>query len=126
LKLVADESVDRPIVERLRRDGHSVESIAERSPGVDDQQVLKLSVESQAVLLTADRDFGEMVIRHGLASTGIVLVRLSGLRAEQKAELVAVAIAAHGDTLLDSFAVISPGAVRIRQGAMRREPEPDE
>jgi len=48
------------------------------------------------------------------------------LSAEQKAELVAVAIAAHGDALLDSFAVISPGAVRVRQGVMRREPEPDE
>ena len=126
MKLVADESVDGPIVERLRRDGHSVESIAERSPGVDDQQVLNLSVGSRAVLLTADRDFGEMVIRHGLASAGVVLVRLSGLSAEQKAETVAVAIAAHGDALLDSFAVISPGTVRVRQGAMRREPEPDE
>jgi len=63
VNLVADESVDRPIVERLRRDGHTVESIAERSPGVDDHQVLELSVRLKAVLLTADRDFGEMVIR---------------------------------------------------------------
>jgi len=54
-----------------------------------------------------------------LANAGVVLVRLSGLRAEQKADVVATAIAAHGDALLDSLAVISPGAVRIRQGALR-------
>jgi hypothetical protein len=55
------------------------------------------------------------------------LIRLSGLSAEQKAEAVAAAVAAHGEALQQSFAVISPGTVRIRRGAMRqRKPEPQE
>lgn len=124
MNLVADESVDGPVIARLRRDGHLVESISERSPGVDDQAVLDLSVSLRAVLLTADRDFGEMVIRQGLVSSGVVLLRLAGLHAAQKADVVSAAFAAHGDALVDSFAVITPGAVRIRTAS--RGPVADE
>ena len=112
---VADESVDRPIYERLRRDGHSVEAIAERSPGVEDPAVLALATRLDAVLVTADTDFGELVFRQGQASAGVLLVRVPGLTAQQKAELVAAAIQAHGDELIGAFSVVSPGAVRIRR-----------
>jgi predicted nuclease of predicted toxin-antitoxin system len=118
VNFVADESVDRPIYERLRRDGHTVLAIAERSPGATDPQVLERSVQLKAVLLTADTDFGELVFRQGQASAGVLLVRLSGLTAEQKAEVVASAVAAHGAELPESFSVVSPGTVRIR-----REPQ---
>ena len=114
MTFVADESVDRPIVERLRRDGHSVVAVAERSPGAADPWVLELSNQKGAILVTADTDFGELVFRLGQATAGVLLVRLSGLSSEQKAEVVAAAVLAHGDELPESFAVVSPGVVRIR------------
>jgi len=61
MNLVADESLDRQIVERLRRDGHSVAYMAEMDPGISDEEVLALSEQQSAVLITADRDFGELV-----------------------------------------------------------------
>ena len=79
MNFVADENVDRAIYERLRRDGHSVEAIAERSPGAEDPTVLALATRLDAVLVTADTDFGELVFRQGQASAGVLLVRVSGL-----------------------------------------------
>jgi predicted nuclease of predicted toxin-antitoxin system len=73
---VADESVDRQIVERLRLDGHRVAYVAEMSPGIMDETVLTESLVSESVLITADKDFGELVFRQRQASTGVLLMRL--------------------------------------------------
>jgi predicted nuclease of predicted toxin-antitoxin system len=79
VKFVADENVDRQIVDGLRKSGHSVLSIAEMDPGVDDETVLGASRQEGAVLITADKDFGELVFRQGLLHRGTLLLRLAGL-----------------------------------------------
>ena len=84
MKFIADESIDQPIVSQLRADGHLVEAVSELSPGITDHEVLSRSTDQGAVLLTADKDFGELVYRQGQASTGVVLIRLSGLPAFQQ------------------------------------------
>ena len=92
MKLVADESVDFPIVQRLRRDGHSVWAIAEMDSGISDEVVLDHVNRQDAVPLTADKDFGELVFRLKRLNWGVVLVRLAGLPPMRKAEIVARAI----------------------------------
>jgi len=61
VKIVADESVDWQVVDRLRASGHDVLFVAELAPGSDDETVLGHSREANAILLTADKDFGELV-----------------------------------------------------------------
>ena len=60
---MADEGVDRQIVERLRDDGHEVAYVAELAPGMPDDAVLDQAQRTGAVLLNADKDFGELVHR---------------------------------------------------------------
>jgi predicted nuclease of predicted toxin-antitoxin system len=112
---LADEGVDRQIVERLRLDGHRVAYVAEMSPGIMDEVVLMESRISASVLITADKDFGELVFRQRQASTGVLLIRLWGLGLAMKAEVVAGAIKEHGQELPGAFAVLSPGNIRIRR-----------
>ena len=114
MNLVADEGVDRPVVERLRRDGHHVVYVAELSPSVADEEVLQRANEGNAVLLTADKDFGELVFRQGLVHSGVVLLRLAGLANATKAEIVAEVCRTRTAELIGAFSVISPGQVRIR------------
>ncbi len=95
MNLLADEDVDRPIVERLRRDGHHVEYVAEMQPGLSDDAVLDLANQQEALLLTADKDFGELVFRQGRATCGVILIRLAGVSPDRKAEIVSSALAAH-------------------------------
>ncbi len=63
MNILVDESVGQQIVARLRDDGHDVLYIAEMAPGVDDEEVLGAANEHDALLLTADKDFGELVFR---------------------------------------------------------------
>jgi predicted nuclease of predicted toxin-antitoxin system len=114
VKLVADESVDRQIVQRLREDGHEVTYVAELDPGLGDELVLRWAREARALLLTADKDFGELIFRQHQASHGVILVRLAGLPPDRKAEIVAASVREYGDEMLNKFTVISTTALRIR------------
>lgn len=115
MNLLADEGVERQIVERLRQDGHAVAYIAELDPGTDDDVILERANAAQALLITADKDFGEMVFRQRLVHAGVVLVRLAGLLPDTKARVVAEVMRRRESELRDSFSVISPGNIRIRR-----------
>jgi predicted nuclease of predicted toxin-antitoxin system len=76
---VADENVQRSVVEKLRQRGHDVRHIRELMPGATDDTVLRTTAGENAILLTYDRDFGELVFRQGRAATGVILVRCAAL-----------------------------------------------
>lgn len=115
MNLLADESVDRQTVERLRQEGNDVLYIAEMEPGISDDVVLAKANERNALLVTADKDFGELVFRQNLVNHGVVLLRLVGLSSETKAEIVVDVLRERAAELPQAFSVISPGMVRIRR-----------
>jgi predicted nuclease of predicted toxin-antitoxin system len=108
----ADESVDRQIVEAIRRDAYEVLSVAETSPGIPDTQVLSRANEAGAVLLTVDKDFGELVFRQRLAHSGVVLVRLASGTPQLKAQIVTAALSAHANEFEFGFTLVTGNTVR--------------
>ncbi len=115
MNFLADEGIDRQIVERLRQEGHRVLYVAEMEPGLSDESILDRANRERALLLTADKDFGEIVFRQRVYTRGIVLVRLAGLSPDRKAEVVALAIRRYAVELPCAFTVITPGVCRIRR-----------
>ena len=83
-KFLADECCDVVLVRGLRVAGQDIAWVAERSPGVDDQNVLRLAFGENRILLTEDQDFGELVVRLSLETHGVVLIRLNPADAEAK------------------------------------------
>jgi len=116
MNLLAVEGVDGPMVERLRQEGHRVGYIAELSPGIPDPDVLQQANDDEAVLMTADKDFGELVYRQRLVHAGVILLRLAGVTPAAKANIVATTLKDHGPQLVGAFSVISQSTVRIRRG----------
>ena len=114
MNFLADENIKPPIADRLRQDGHVVWCVVEMDPGISDDMVLDLANREGALLLTADKDFGELVFRLGRVASGVILVRLPGLPNSSKATIISEAIAQHSDELLGAFTVITPTNVRIR------------
>jgi predicted nuclease of predicted toxin-antitoxin system len=72
---VADESCDFVVVRLLRSAGHDTVAVAEISPRIGDDHVLKLARDRSRILLTEDKDFGELVYARGLKSSGVILIR---------------------------------------------------
>ncbi len=112
--LLADENVEQQIVAHLRKAGHDVYSVLEMEPSIDDDVVLARTNEFNAVLITGDKDFGEMVYRQGLVHAGVILVRLAGVHPQTKGRIVSAVVGEREAELFNSFTVISPGLVRIR------------
>ncbi len=76
MKLLANENIPLPSVRALRRGGHDVESISERSPGISDEEVVRIARAEARLIVTFDRDYGELVFRRGLpAPAGILYLR---------------------------------------------------
>ena len=115
MELVADEGIDRQIVDALRSDGQHVDAIAESCPGATDDLVLAMAAQAGALLLTFDKDFGELAYRQGRASAGVLLVRLAGETPTRKAELVVRVVASRGPELVGAFSVLESDRLRIRR-----------
>jgi predicted nuclease of predicted toxin-antitoxin system len=77
MRLLANENIPREVVEALRKHGHDVTWVRTDCPGTSDREVLSLAQSENRILLTFDKDFGELAFRTGLsASSGVVLFRV--------------------------------------------------
>jgi predicted nuclease of predicted toxin-antitoxin system len=115
VNFLADEGVESEIVESLRALGHDVLYVLEMSPGISDSDVLDLANKASSILITSDKDFGELVFRQRRIHQGVILVRLQGQSSMTKASTLSAAVTDFGDQLPNSFSVVSSGMVRIRK-----------
>jgi predicted nuclease of predicted toxin-antitoxin system len=113
MDFLADESCAGPVIRALREAGHDVVAIAEVAPGATDERVLERALNEKRVLITEDRDFGELVYARGRSSAGVILVRFHGSLRRAKPATVVEAVAKLGSRLRDAFTVVEPGRVRI-------------
>jgi predicted nuclease of predicted toxin-antitoxin system len=115
VKLVADESVEGPTVYALRAAAHEVLFVAEISPGIADSAVLEIARREDALLLTADKDFGELVFRSREPHRGVLLIRPLERSPEQNAANTLAALNQFGTELLNNFCALAQDVLRIRK-----------
>jgi predicted nuclease of predicted toxin-antitoxin system len=113
LNLLADESVEKQIVNKLRNDGHIVDYISEINPGIADDLVLQIATEKKALLVTSDKDFGELFSRLNKLHYGVLLLRLAGSSNHDKPQYVSYALNRYGNKLTGKISVLTPKAIRI-------------
>lgn len=89
--------------------------VAESWPGLDDDRALAEAVRQQAILITSDNGFGEMVYRQQRVSRGVLLLRLAGLSNEERAARVADAVLQHGAEMAGAFSVLDATGLRVRR-----------
>ena len=116
MRIMVDECLPCEVVDHLRRDGHDVHWISDDMSSVDDIAVLRAANAERRIIVSEDRDFGELVYRDQHATVGIVSVRYSefGLLPEDMGAYVAQKVRELGDTLIGQFTVIEPGRERPR------------
>lgn len=113
--IVADESVDFEIVRALRKNNFEVHAIAEDSPALPDAAVLETAVKKNALLISEDKDFGELVHRFKMAHCGILLLRLIALNSSEKASMVCHVLEQHESALQNVFSVLDERQLRIKK-----------
>lgn len=112
MRLLADENFPGEAVEALRVAGYDVLWIAEDAPSIDDQDVLARAVREQRLLLTFDKDFGELVFRLRYpAGNGVVLFRIPPYDPEYVAQF-AVVLLAMNIIWIGYFSVVDGNRIR--------------
>lgn len=77
LKLLIDECVPYRVVVKLREEGFDVLSVAESMKSAKDETILEAALVQKRVLVTNDKDFGEIIYRNKLKRRGVILLRLA-------------------------------------------------
>lgn len=113
MRFLADECCDVAIVKALRKAGHDVKSVAETASGSDDTDVIRLAIREKRILITEDKDFGQLVYAHGHSSGGVIFLRYSVSARLRITEDVVKLVKQSGKTLIGCFVVVQPGRIRV-------------
>ena len=115
MRLLADENIPHLAVELLRSMGHDVLSISESAPSICDEDVIVLAEDEGRILLTFDKDFGEIAYNwKPRPSCGIILFRIPLRSADYIAKMIVEVLDSRCDWQ-GNFSVVEPGRIRLRQ-----------
>jgi predicted nuclease of predicted toxin-antitoxin system len=117
VRFLADESCDFGVVRALRATAHEVLAVAELASGSDDAIVLDMACRQNRVLLTEDKDFGQLVYAHSQQSSGVIFIRYPASARKTLPNGVVGLVSELASDLMGSFVVMSPGRIRIGDSA---------
>lgn len=114
MRFLADECCDAGLVDALRGDGHDVLYVAETLRGATDDEVLIRAFSEGRLLLTEDKDFGELVYRLRRPAHGIIVLRFGVAERHLKIPRMRDLLKNHADRLPGTFIVLESSKVRFR------------
>ncbi len=117
MKLLADAHISRAICGFLESAGHDCVHAELLSAGLPDEELMRIAVTEQRIVLTPDKGFGELVFRRRQKNRGVVLLRLSGLTQQRKAAIAVEVFADRAPDFPGCFAVVTEKGVRVRRQA---------
>lgn len=75
--IIFDENIDQSVIDQIKEDGYDTLSIKATAPGISDLEVIEIVSKHSGLLITEDKDFGELVFAHGFDQISVVLLRLN-------------------------------------------------
>ena len=113
MRLLADENFPLDAVEALRADGHDVAWIREDLRGTSDNVILIRAQEENRIVVTFDKDFGELAFRSKLpAQSGVILFRVTPKSSQYIAQAAVQALASR-DNWAGHFSVVEDNRIRM-------------
>ena len=114
LRFLVDESCDFGIVRALRAEGYDVVALTEITTRSLDDEVIVQSYDENRILLTEDKDFGQLVFASRADSAGVILIRFPGNERKSLQATIVKLIQERGNEIRNAFAVVQPGHIRVR------------
>lgn len=115
LRFVLDVGVGNLVYNFLRDAGYDVISILHLDPEMADVDILAIAEREERMVITMDKDFGELVYRSRKQHRGVLLLRLEDATGEEKVKVVEEILAGYAEEIADCFCVYQFGRLRIRR-----------
>jgi predicted nuclease of predicted toxin-antitoxin system len=114
MKFLADANISQEMIRMIRGLGHDCADASIIPPRMMDVDVLKMAAADDRVVVSADKDFGELVFVHGIPSPGVVLIRVRLATESDRVERVRSVWPAVVSRLPGSFLTITAKGLRAR------------
>jgi len=115
MRFLVDESTGSAVVDFLNSQGHDAVAVALSMPQADDSVILLKAAAEKLVVITNDKDFGELVFRSRQSHAGVLLLRLRDESAVSRVAVVRTVLASHADELAGNFVTATESHIRIRR-----------
>lgn len=113
MRFLADVNIESGIVDHLRQNGYDIKWIPDYDRHMSDEALLDMAVREERILITNDKDFGELVFRQRRSLVGVILLRAKGQRTRDKIKLLGSLLADHQGKIAGSLIVLSKDKIRI-------------
>jgi predicted nuclease of predicted toxin-antitoxin system len=113
MRFLVDECAGPAVAEWLRGQGHEVFSVFDDSKGISDVEVLDKAFAENRILITNDKDFGEMIFRERREHHGVIFLRLDDERSANKIEALRHLLESYSEKLPDQFVTATETKVRF-------------
>ena len=114
MKLLANENFPMPAILLLRKLGYDITSIGEDYPGITDEQVMNIAQREERIIITFDRDYGELIYKHNYKPPkGVVYLRLDKYEPAEPGVIV--------HKLFDEYKIDTEGTLTVFDGLMVRQ-----
>ena len=114
LKFVLDVGVGNKVWQYLTAKGYDAKLITAINPSMSDSDILFIAESESRMVITMDKDFGELVYHSGKAHKGVLLLRLEDAMGEEKAAVMQFILDNFKDEIEGKFCVFKNGRFRIR------------
>lgn len=123
MKFLLDEDLSPKLTVLLQNLGYPATHIREIQISLEDSQILEIAVSSQFIVITEDRDFGELVFKKGQAHTGVIFLRLEDQTLVNTQRVVKWLLSNYKDKIEDSFTTVTEkdGKLKVRFRKKRRK-----
>lgn len=111
--VIADENVERYWIEWLRGLGFEVFSIQENHFGISDKEVIEIVANLKGILLTDDKDFGELVFAHGYKEVAIIFLRYDQPKYDTVQDQLYKAVSTWYQTTIPVFITVTAHKTRV-------------
>ena len=114
LKFLVDVGVGRKSENWLIENGYDVKSVLDLNPRMPDDDILEIANSELRMVLTMDKDFGELVFKNRQKHFGVLILRLEDANGEEKKEIIKEILTVYSDDIINKFCVFQDGTLRIR------------
>lgn len=113
-KFIVDVCVGHKVENVLKELFSDVKSMWEVDPKAADITIMELAIMEERIIVTMDKDFGELVFNGRIKHTGVLLLRLDYANGEEKAIIVRKILETHLTDLKNNFCVYQNGKLRVK------------
>lgn len=114
IKFLVDVGVGNKVEVWLNLQGFDTKAVRDLDPRMTDNEILQMAVDENRIVITMDKDFGELIYHMKMPHTGVILLRLDGYSSEEKTRIIQTILEEHKLKIVGNFSVYKEGRLRIR------------